>query len=125
MNQIKFRGKNNHGEWHFGGISADKKFIVAQFTFQNVRPDTVGQFTGFYDKKGVEIYEDDVVEINRVPYIVKWRSRNGAFILENDKVLQSMLNTDDCKVIGNVHDDPKLFQNLQKEFSKQNREMEF
>lgn len=114
MRQIKFRGKDNHGEWHYGGITADKRFIASHFTFQSVRPETVGQFTGFLDSAETEIYEEDVVLINDIPYVVKWLDKNGQFIFENNAVLISMLNSYNCKVVGNIHDDANLF----KRFSK-------
>ena len=118
MRQIKFRGKNNHGEWYFGGIALDKKYIVDKFTFQMVRPETVGQFTGFYDKDSKEIYEGDVVKFEELPYIVKWNEKRGCFIYENDLTYNSLRNSDICEIVGNIYDSPELFKNLQSEFLK-------
>ena len=124
MKLIKFRGKDNHGKWYFGGITSDKKFITAQFTFQSVCPETIGQFTGFYDINHTELYEGDVIEINKVPYVIKWFDNRGCFLLENDSVRRAMRNTEICTIMGNVHDNPKLFRILQTEFLKQREKEE-
>ena len=118
MRKIKFRGKDNHGEWFFGGITEDKKFIANKFTFIGVRPETVGQFTGFYDKHDKEIYEGDVVQFHNAPYLVKWLDRIGCFVVENELTFMTLVNTEsyNCRIVGNIHDDPNLFQKLEAEF---------
>ena len=70
---IKFRGKRlTDGKWIYGDFFRNRRlaFIaadgivenpLASWQAYNVDPDTVGQFTGLYDREGNEIFEGDVV----------------------------------------------------------------
>lgn len=140
MRTIKFRGKRLDGKWVYGYVlghdtlpymaivtmnNTDKSVINKTTT--SVEPDTIGQFTGLYDKYGKEIYEGDIIQHRRQKVIVEFyrgaygygRIVAGEHVFvpfigsdNNKDALQfpdgTYFDTDFCEVIGNIHDNLKL-----------------
>lgn len=101
-----------------------------------VNSETIGQYTGLHDKNGKEIYEGDIVEFedtgeegyeykegfdfNNIAQVVY---KDGIYTLANfgesdnsyyatdgtdEEILGEVLRNGNCKVIGNIYDNPEL-----------------
>ena len=117
MRTIKFRGQDDKtGEWVCGGITQHahlKRTLIFDYDSQkmfSVTPFTVGQFTGWIDGAGNEIYEDDFVQDDHGIGFVAWH--DGAFWLKSPgSEAMDLENGDFYKqacVIGNIHDNSEL-----------------
>lgn len=131
MRTIKFRGKNLDGEWVYGFYveeerqtinGFEKKYFIVNDGYDYVKPDTVGQFTGLYDKDGKEIYEGDILGRKDCGALLTVGFRHGAFGYEycgefhswagNHNFTFNPFDTDvDFAIIGNIHDNPELLTN--------------
>lgn len=123
MRTIKFRGKRiDNGKWAYGFL-ADEDCINDIYSIDlssiEVDRETVGQFTGLFDKDGREIYEGDILlmgEDEGVRIYNKVGVKNGCFgyIGEYSKELMPFCHyyvTE--KIAGNIYDDPELLANHQ------------
>lgn len=131
----KFRGlsidENNKGKWQYGYLIEDtgQSFIINEVIEANeqyitigswypVRPDTVSQSTGLFDKNGKEIFEKDILDYNGRKVIVKWHGSYASFIYEFVDELQNRKNEwkplylsyYHFKIIGNVYQNPGLLE---------------
>jgi len=70
--KIKFRGMLKEKKiWVYGNFvylrNVNKSFIIDENTGEKyeVRNNSVGEFTGIYDKYGREVYEGDIIKLQR------------------------------------------------------------
>ena len=125
--EIEFRGKRlDNGEWLYGDLMHDNHggcYIypldsLGLFAENKVANDTVGQFTGLVDKKGVKIFEGDIVlwDRDQKMYVVVFR--NGMFYASIEECNPHIYGgfplwclcaeEQYCTIIGNIHDNPEL-----------------
>lgn len=130
MREILFRGKRvDNGEWFFGNLDLRKiglstcTHIIHQLSMWKttkfeVIPETVGQYTGLTDKKGKKIFEGDIIICDTSMYrhvtgIVKYSENASCYYIE---VLNSsndyLFNRENILIIGNIHDNPELLEEL-------------
>lgn len=90
---------------------------------EDVRPKTVGQFTGLHDKNGKEIYEGDVFKIDTLDGVISWHP-NGywclhfsqddvsehSYISLGEVIEYAIREKYDYEVIGNIYDNPELME---------------
>jgi len=122
---IKFRGKDIKGNWHYGLLTHDKTPNVKsdyEWFISNskgkpyaygVIESTIDQFTGLYDKNGVEIYEGDILQYDyeiRIKGIVKWIDDEALFSIHYESGKYGLFAGEDMslfEIIGNVHEEAK------------------
>ena len=139
--EIKFRAKSLNGVWEYGELHIKNCRIPHIHTDVratiNIEPNTVGQFTGLYDKNGKEIYEGDILRKSTFydnDFTETYLDRDTIGVV---RILPScgtticdciVYETDDpyeekkfkerikrahvvgkrCEIIGNIHDNPEL-----------------
>lgn len=122
--EILFRGWNKKNKkWLYGYylVNRGEHFIspdefvnpLASYEDYVVDADSVGQYTGLKDAKGVKIFEGDVIVDESYPYIIQYHEEYSQFVAvpKPDVTIafyQQWVNERGLVVIGNVYEDKEL-----------------
>lgn len=124
--EILFRGWNKKNKkWLYGYylVNRGEHFIspdefvnpLASYEDYVVDADSVGQYTGLKDAKGVKIFEGDVIVDESYPYIIQYHEEYSQFVAvpKPDVTIafyQQWVNERGLVVIGNVYEDKELIE---------------
>ena len=124
--EILFRGWNEKNKkWLYGYylVNRGEHFIspdefvnpLASYEDYVVDADSVGQYTGLKDAKGVKIFEGDVIVDESYPYIIQYHEEYSQFVAvpKPDVTIafyQQWVNERGLVVIGNVYEDKELIE---------------
>lgn len=122
MRTIKFKGKRiDNDEWVHGAIHPNGIFIYEekQFTWVQIEPKTVGQFTGLLDIKRIGIYDGDIIKsktgalhvIEYCEHTARFMAKMVGFFCNNPNeigISDEWIKEFEIAVIGNIHDNQKL-----------------
>lgn len=115
---FEFRGRNFVGKWCTGYYLYDGqrgRHVITDglLDINGVVPETIGQFTGLYDKNGKPIYEGDIFDLREFRIKVVYEVDMGRFVLRTDVEKSWMLPLDKAfcshyAIVGNIHDNPEM-----------------
>jgi hypothetical protein len=113
MRKIKFRAWDNENKEMINPYCElrDNRFWGEDLTNTGLNtPISVMEFTGLTDKKGVDIYEGDILksELDWV-FAVKWDNENARFLgYSSTNQLIYVGREPKATVIGNIYENPEL-----------------
>ena len=81
-----------------------------------INPNTLGQFTGLKDSKGIEIFTHDIVktQFSRSYGVIKYDTKDCAYkvMFEKEQYTNFMSQFSTLEVVGNIHQNPELVEEI-------------
>jgi uncharacterized phage protein (TIGR01671 family) len=127
--QVKYEGNHlSSGEWIYGGYWYDSIKDIHYIHYEEIdsygnicrvldvecKEETIGRYTGLKDKNGVEIYEDDILNMldhlgNLIDtFKIIWNEEEISYqivTLKNNHIsFDAKCWLNNCEVIGNIYD---------------------
>jgi uncharacterized phage protein (TIGR01671 family) len=134
--EIKFKAKRkDNNEWTYGylekqAVKGEEYYITSPCNewINNchiVIPETICQYTDLKDKNGVEIYENDILQLfdtinePREKVTIKWNNESACYeVLQlngNHYSFDVRTAINPCEVIGNIFDNSELLEKSDKQ----------
>lgn len=113
---IKFRGFcEEDWQWHYGdlltwcnaGNPQIKDWSTENFKDFDVVGESVGQFTGFSDRNGVQLFEGDLVETDSGTFSVEYDEKTGGvdFVSDDGAIRHCISGFGTFRIVGNAFND--------------------
>ena len=118
---IKFRGKDYDNKWHYGSllVGVADAFIYSEGKSYKINPFTAGQFTGLKDENNKEIYEGDIVSFEDGSFETGFHDKKGKVVYDDDSACfyfetlygftRIGIAIEYIKIISNIYDSPELW----------------
>lgn len=128
--EILFRGKvKGTGEWVYGNlihrvdeihVQESNELYISDYICEfdavcleyEVDSDTVGQYTGMKDAKGVKIFEGDIIGGDGCIHFIQYNDKEAQFVAVDRYIQcgisQQLIDEFEKVVIGNVHKNQEL-----------------
>ncbi|MDA3053563.1 YopX family protein [Campylobacter sp. JMF_03 NE3] len=99
IDAMYFNGNNNV----YAVMIGDKPYAL------NNKEINILSCTGLKDKKGIEIFEGDIIKVYNIEEPFKVFFENSCFVVENTETSFFLKQVaEKCEVVGNIHENPNL-----------------
>ena len=124
-----FRGKSTwNGEWikgNFIKMGFTTRDGICEYTVAEegcypvkVAPETVGQYINFNDKNDTRIFDGDIVEFDDDKIgVITYDKDEACWVVKSSNYVYtfSIFHSSDLEIIGNIHDNPELLEEVKVE----------